>query len=490
MPVSPWTYKSAADLAAALSAGQVSAVELARDAIARIEACDSAINAVCVRDFEAGLEAAREADARLARGERAPLLGVPMTIKESFNLAGTPTTWGIPEAREFRPAEDALAVQRVKSAGGVILAKTNVPIGLADWQSYNEIYGVANNPYDLSRSPGGSSGGASAALAAGYGPVSLGSDIGGSLRVPAHFCGVFAHKPTLNLAAMRGHTPPGSAALPISVDLSVIGPMARTAEDLETLLDVIAGPDELEDGVGYKLALPGARHDKIRDFRVLVLDTHPLAPTEDCIVEAIRRLGEGLEKLGAKVARQTDLLPDLASASSVYMRVLSATFSARLPDSMYVQARARAAAQDPSDRSLRAERTRGAVMSYREWSADLGKRLGLRARWRALFKSFDAVICPVSLTPAFPHDHSPDQENRRVTINGKSFPYVDNLLWPAVATLPGLPATALPIGRSPDGLPIGAQIIGPWLEDRTPLQLARLIEREFGGFEPPPAFAG
>src|SRR5271156_6062409 len=195
MTPSHWTYASAAEMAVALVAKSVSSVELAEAAIARIEAVDAEINAVCVRDFDRALDAARAADARLADGQRGPLLGVPMTIKESFNLAGTPTTWGFPEAREFLPEEDALAVQRVKAAGAVILGKTNVPHALGDWQSYNEIYGVTKNPYDLGRSPGGSSGGSSAALAVGYGALSLGSDIAGSLRVPAHFCGVLAHKP-------------------------------------------------------------------------------------------------------------------------------------------------------------------------------------------------------------------------------------------------------------------------------------------------------
>ena len=187
---SQWTYASAAELAQALGASKVSAVELARDAIERIEFADAALNAICVKTYESALAQAADADARLARGERGPLLGVPMTIKESFNLTGAPTTWGFPEAREYRPTEDALIVSRVKAAGAVVLGKTNVPVGLDDGQSYNAIYGVTNNPYDPQRTPGGSSGGSAAALAAGFGPLSLGSDIGGSLRVPAHFCGI------------------------------------------------------------------------------------------------------------------------------------------------------------------------------------------------------------------------------------------------------------------------------------------------------------
>ena len=208
MAKSQWSFQTAASLSDALAARKVSAVELAKDAIARIERHDTKINAICVRDFERGLQAAREADAALARGERKPLLGLPLTVKESYNIAGLPTTWGIPQLKNFVANEDALAVTRVKEAGGVILGKTNVPLGLADWQSYNDIYGITRNPYDLGRTPGGSSGGSSAALAAGYGPLSLGSDIGGSLRVPAFHCGVYAHKPTFALAASRGHTPP------------------------------------------------------------------------------------------------------------------------------------------------------------------------------------------------------------------------------------------------------------------------------------------
>jgi amidase len=477
-------------MAEALDCKDVSAMELAEASIARIEACEPRLNAVCVRTFDAAREAAWQADARRARGESGPLLGVPMTIKESFNLAGTPTTWGIPEARDFKPAEDALAVKRVKAAGAVILAKTNVPHALGDWQSYNEIYGITHNPYDLSRSPGGSSGGSAAALAAGYGALSLGSDIGGSLRVPAHFCGIFAHKPTHDLAPPRGHAPPGVTPLPGSVDLAVIGPMARTAGDLETLLDAIAGPDELENGVAYRLALPPPRQNRLADFRVLVVDSHPLSPTEDSVASAIATLAAGLEKAGAKISRQNELLPDPVSSAKLYMRLLLATLAARWPAEAQGRLRAAAAKLDPSDTRLRAERLRGSCLSFSEWILDHSKRLGLRARWRALFAEFDAVVCPVTQAPAFPHDHSHDQEERRILINGEPHPYLDKLIWPGVATLPGLPATALPIGRSPEGLPIGAQIIGPWLEDRTPLRLARLIEREFGGFHPPRAFAG
>ena len=488
MAKSQWSFKTAVELSAALAAKKVSAVELAQDAIARIERHDGKINAICVRDFDRALEAARAADAARARGDNKPLLGIPLTVKESYNIAGLPTTWGFPEQKDYVPPADALAITRVKDAGGVILGKTNVPVSLADWQSYNDIYGVTNNPYDLGRTPGGSSGGSSAALAAGYGPLSLGSDIGGSLRVPAFHCGVYAHKPSYNLVAVRGHTPPPVPPIPVDRDLSVIGPMARGAADLSLLLDVMAGPDPLDMGVGYKLALPAARHGALKDFRVLVIDTDPVMPTDASIRGTIETLAANLEKAGAKIERSSPLLPDFADSTRLYMRRLMAFLTAFYPPELYATLQTSAAALRTDDNSLTAERMRGMVQSHRDWVQDDGARARLRAQWRKLFESFDAVICPIMPIPAYPHDHSPLQEMRRIKVDGKEYVYTDQLSWPGIATLPGLPSTAIPTGFAPDGLPIGVQILGPWLEDRTPLRLAELIEREFGGFVPPKMF--
>jgi amidase len=485
---SQWSFKTAVELSAALKAKQVSAVELAHDAIDRIERHDAKINAVCVRDFERGLEAARAADAALARGATRPLLGLPLTIKESYNIAGLPTTWGFPPQKDFRPAEDALSITRVKDAGGVILGKTNVPVGLGDWQSYNDIYGTTNNPFDLGRTPGGSSGGSSAALAAGYGPLSLGSDIGGSLRVPAFHCGVYAHKPSFNLVPARGHTPPPFPAIPIERDMSVLGPMARGAADLSLLLDVMAGPDPLDLGIAYSLALPPARHNDLKSFRVLVVEGHPLLPPDSDVRTAIERLAGNLAKVGVQVSHESPLLPDFVESSRLYMRRLLSFLGTFMLPEVIAGAKIAAAQLSPDDKSLPAERLRGMTQSHSGWVLDEGARARLRAQWHQLFKSFDAVICPIMPTPAYPHDHSLEQEKRRIAIDGKDYVYPDQLAWPGIATLPGLPATAIPLGLSPAGLPVGVQIVGPWLEDRTPLRLAELIEREFGGFVRPPMF--
>jgi amidase len=485
---SQWSFKTAVKLAAALKAKKVSAVELTQDAIGRIERHDGRINAICVRDFDRALEAARAADAARARGEHQPLLGLPLTVKESYNVAGLPTTWGMVPQKDFIAKEDALTVTRIKDAGGVIVGKTNVPLGLGDWQSYNEIYGTTHNPYDLARTPGGSSGGSSAALAAGYGPLSIGSDIGGSLRVPAFHCGVYAHKPTYGLLPSRGHTAPPAPPLPYERDLAVIGPMARGAADLSLLLDVMSGPDPLEAGIAYKLELPAARHTHLRDFRILVIDTDPVLPTDKAVRSTIDKLASHLDKAGAKVLRSSPLLPDFKASSRLYVRMLLSFLAASFPADVYAGAAAAAAALPADNISLGAELLRGIALSHRDWVAASVGRTRLRAQWRELFKSFDAVICPIMPTPAYPHDHSPDQAQRRVLIDGKAHAYTDQFAWPGIATLPGLPATAIPTGFAPDGLPVGVQIVGPWLEDRTPLKVAELIEQEFGGFVPPKMF--
>jgi amidase len=481
------SYGSAAELVDAMARGAVSAVELAEQAIGRIERYDASLNAVCVRDFERALEAARAADAARARGDARPLLGVPMTVKESFHVAGLPTTWGFPEFADFVPDADAVAVERVKAAGAVVLGKTNVPLALGDMQSYNAIYGTTRNPWDQERTPGGSSGGSAAALAAGYGALSIGSDIGGSLRNPAHYCGVYAHKPSLGLLASRGHTPPGLPVLPADNDLAVIGPMARTAADLALLLDVLAGPDELDTGVAYRLALPAARHTELADHRVLVLDAHPLLPSASSVRAAIGRFADRLTTAGAKVERESPLLPDQADAARLYMRMLMSFFGAQYPPEIYEQARADAARLDADDRSLAAERGRGLVLSHRDWIAADGRRALLRQQWRELFADFDVVVCPVMPTPAFPQDHGP-MGARRISIDGADLEYFDQLALAGVATLPGLPATAMPVGTSEGGLPIGVQAVGPMFGDRTTIWFAELAEREFGGFTPPPGF--
>jgi amidase len=452
-------WASAGELARALARRELSALEATDAAIGRIEARDGPINAVVVRDFDRAREAARAADAALARGERAPLLGVPMTVKESHNVAGLPTTWGFEHARGWVAPADSLGVARLKAAGAVILGKTNVPVSLADWQTVNPIYGRTNNPWNLERTPGGSSGGAAAALASGMVHLEFGSDIGGSIRAPAHFCGLYGHKPSYGLVPGRGHIPAGLDG--VDVPLGVIGPLARTAEDLAIALEAVAGPDEIE-GVGYRLDLPAPRHETVDGYRVLVLDQHPAAATSGEVRAGIGRLADELSRLGARVSRSSELLPDLAKAHELYGALLTMVMSRGGPP-------------------------RPQPPLAHDYMNLLDGQLAVRRQWRALFEAFDVVLAPIHGSAAFAHDDTPSAQ-RKLRIDGRDEPYFGQLAWPGVATFANLPATAIPMGRSGEGLPIGAQLIGPYLEDRTPLALAALLERELGGFVRPPGY--
>ncbi|SFR03453.1 amidase [Lentzea waywayandensis] len=477
-----WSFQSAEELLAALRAGAVTSVKLTDEAIARIERDDEVVNAICVPDFDRARTAAHRADQARASGEDRPLLGVPVTVKESYNVAGLPTTWGMPPHRDYVPAEDAVQVSRLKAAGAVVLGKTNVPLGLQDIQSFNEIYGTTSNPWDHGRTPGGSSGGSAAALASGFGALSIGSDIAGSLRTPAHFCGVYAHKPTLGLAAGRGMVAPSEPALPVDLDLAVVGPMARSARDLTLLLDVMAGPDPLTLGVAHRLALPPARHERLGDFRVLVLEDHPLIPTGSAVRAGVHRVAAALVDGGARVERHSPLLPDLTEAATLYTQLLVSGSVVRFP----VESHELSA----DDQSLDAVRLRAMVCSHSDWIEANNRREVHRHGWRQLFAEFDVVVCPITPTPAFPHDHDPNPLARRIDIDGVEHPYFDQLVWAGLATMPGLPATAVPAGRSPEGLPVGVQLIGPMFEDRTPLRLAELLEQRIGGFHAPERGAG
>jgi amidase len=483
-------FRTATELAAALRSRKVSAAELTEAAIAAIEAGDGALNAVVVRDFERARAAARAADAALAKGEGGALLGLPMTVKESFNVAGLPTTWGIPGTEKIPVTQDAVAVARLKAAGAVILGKTNVSTVLADWQSTNAVYGTSNNPWDAKRTPGGSSGGAAAALAAGFVALELGSDLGGSLRIPAHFCGIYAHKPTLNLLPRRGHSPPGVPALSVVPhhDLPVIGPMARSAADLMLALDVLAGPDDAE-AVAYRLDLPPPRHAALKDYRILIVDQHPQVPTDAAVRGAIEDLEARLERTGCRMARHSALMPSLELIASTYMRLVMAFMGGTMPEPDYLAAREQAAGipETAADRSSLSALSK--VASHRAWMQADFVRTGLSHQWRALFREWDIVLCPVTPAVAFPHDERPWEE-RTITVDGHAVRYGDQFLWPGVATLCGLPATAMPIGLSEGGMPIGVQAIGPYLEDRTPIHFARLVEQAFGGFKRPPAGQG
>ncbi|MGH1350724.1 MAG: amidase, partial [Methyloligellaceae bacterium] len=476
------------ELVSLLRERKVTSAELVEQAIARIEALDEKTNAVIVRDFDRAREAAKLADEAINKGDQRPLLGIPMTVKESYNVGGLPTTWRIEQAKDNIAAKDSVPVKRLKDAGAIILGKTNVSYLLIDWQSANPVYGVANNPWDQTRTPGGSSGGSAAALAAGFTPLELGSDIGGSLRMPASFCGVYSLKPTYNLVPSRGHTPPVEPVLSVGarVDFAVGGPLARSADDLDTALKILAAPDDMK-AKAYKLELPEPRHDNLKDFKVLVLDEHPLAPTDDAVKNKVNGLADKLTDAGCQISRQSELLPDLSLMGRTYLTMLMSFFSANLPDEVYARELERAKDLSDDDLSIEASMLRGSTLSHRDWVRTDRIRTGVVDKMNLFFREFDVILCPVSPSVAFPHDHS-HVPGRKLMVNGKEISYLHQSMWISIATLSGFPATTMPVGLNNDGMPIGAQVIGPYLEDRTTIRFASLVEKEFGGFIRPEGY--
>ena len=478
-------YRSAMDLAGLVRGGEISSVELTRHFIERIERLDGDINAVVVRTFERALEDAAAADAALARGEaNGPLHGLPLTIKESYVMADTPATWGIEAQRNNVADADGVVVSRFRAAGAHFLGKTNVPVDLGDIQSYNPIYGTTSNPWNLERTPGGSSGGSAAAMAAGFSALEAGSDIGGSIRTPAHFSGVFGHKPTWGIVPMSGHEVVPHVPDP---DLSVCGPLARDAADLAVALDVMAGPTERE-ATGWRLELPAAGFEKLADLRVAVWSNEDIAPVSAETAERVERVAAAFARLGATVSDTARPDFDIRKAHLVYQNLLTAVMSSGQPASRIEKIRERVATLDPADMSADAVAARASVMSHREWIRHDFRRERLRRAWDAFFRDWDVLVCPQFAVPAIPHDHRP-LADRTTIVDGEARPYMESVFWSGLVIASYLPSTCLPTGPSSDGLPIGVQIVGAPYRDHATIECARRIAQEIGGFVPPPALA-
>ena len=484
-------FTSATEMLAALRARRVSAVELLDLHVGRIERLNPALNAIVERDFEGARRDAEAADARRGRGDDAPLLGLPMTLKESINVRGLRTTVGMPSWKDFRSEHDAPVTARVKGAGAAVMAKTNVPPMLADWQSNNPVYGRTNNPWDLSRTPGGSTGGGAAALAAGLTPLEFGSDIGGSIRVPAAFCGVYGHRPSETAMPRSGQFPfppmPNAAVV-----MGVQGPLARSAEDLELALDVAAGPEIGED-IAWRLSIPPARRDRLAEFRVAILPSIDWLPLDAEIAAALDGLSSQLGRLGCRVkAAKPDALGDHREHYALYLTLLAAVTSARVPAE---QRRARVDVMRTRDDEWSRAAQRGIESGAPDYVAWGGQRERYRGAWRAFFGEWDVLLAPAFFVPAYPHWDKPWPDTpasiaRTLDVNGEPALEELGLVYPSVATLAGQPATAFPLGLTRGGLPIGLQAIGPYLEDRTPIRFAALVARELGGFTRPPGYDG
>jgi amidase len=478
-------FRSALELAAEIRAKRISARELLELYLKRVDRYNGKLNAIIATVTEAARARADAADAALARGEIwGPLHGVPLTVKESYDVAGLPTTWGAPEFRDSIASKNALLVDRLIAAGAVLFGKTNVPLGLADWQSYNDIYGTTSNPWDLSRTPGGSSGGSAAALAAGLTGIDAGSDIGSSLRNPAHYCGIYAHKPSWGVVSPRGHALAGRVAY---TDISVVGPMARSAGDLETALSAIAGPDDV-DGQGWRVELPRPRQEQLGDFRVAVLLSVPHAEVDRAVQDGVQSVADTLAKAGAKVSDAARPALDTLEVDRLFRRLLGAAMSGRTPDDIFHRHLEKAATLAPDDMSATAQGLRAATLHHRDWLVANEARHKMRLKWAEFFRDWDVLLCPPVTTTAFPHNHEGDPFSRSITVNGKQRPIADQLFWAGYSGLFYLPSTVAPATFTEGGLPSGVQIIGAQYADFTCLRLARLLEREHRAFVPPPGY--
>lgn len=431
--------------AAAVREGTMSVAEAVDAAIVRIGRLDSSIDALAVPNFEAAYAEAKALDARGPR-EGMPLFGVPMTIKESFDVAGLPTTFGHPEYRDKPAPRDALLVRRLKAAGAIIIGKTNVPVELTDWQSFNPVYGRTNNPHNPDRSPGGSSGGSAAAVASGMVPCDYGTDIGGSVRVPAHFCGVWGHKTTWGLVPKHGHDHPAMSRAESFIaaadgPLSIAGPLARNPQDLGVLVEVGA-------------EVPLRRRAKpLGECRLLAITTLPDAPVDASVMEPTEAALETLARAGVQIDRASDLLPDQARHYRSYLKMMNIVMSGGAPA------------------------PNGTIASARDWFKLLNAQAACMAEWEALFAEYDFVLAPPAPVLAVPHS---DKAVFRGTlsISGHDEPGSCGLVWSGMATFPGLPATVLPIGSGTylgAELPCGMQVIGPRWSDLDCIAAAEAI---------------
>ena len=466
---------------AALGSKRISASELLEAARQRWQAVNGEVNAVVATDWDRARDRARAIDDHRAKGDTlGPLAGLPMTVKDSLDAEGMPASSGLDVFRHGN-RHDAVAVAHARQAGAIIWGKTNTPVLTGDWQTFNALYGQTNNPWDLERTPGGSSGGSAAALATRMTALEIGSDIGGSLRVPASFCGVYSHKPTWGLVSQVGHVPPRPGHV-AERDLNVVGPMARSARDLRLLLSVLEAGAVSSKGHA-PVELKGLRVGLWLDEPAFVLDPEVRAVIEGFAADLAR---EGAEIVPVRAPVDAQVLLE------TYTTLLTGVLAEDMPPGrMRRMERLRGAAKLARSLGAGRESWAGQVLRYtithREWLAADEARAKLVAQARPLFGRMDVMMAPIAPVAAFPHDHRPFQNRRLELSDGTKAPYGAMLRWIALATACGLPATAIPAGQTPDGLPVGVQLIGPRGGDSRTLAAAEAIEARLGGFVAPPA---
>jgi len=489
-----FAFQSAVNLVKVIHDKKISSSELLELYIKRYERFNPSINAIVETDFETARARARHADEALANNETwGPLHGLPMTIKDYINVTGFHTTYGSPIFKEYLPKSNSDVVQPLVDAGAIIFGKTNLPLWATGSQSGNDVYGRTNNPWDLTRTPGGSSGGAAAAIAAGLTGLEIGSDMAGSIRLPADFCGIYGHKPTYGIVPIHGQQPPREINLidyAPEQDLTVTGPLARSAADLDLVMDLVVRPPVFQHEA-IEISLPAPRKKVLKDYRIGVWIEDPQYSPDIEIGDCLEKFVSGLSKKGAKIEEKKPDI-DLKRTVEVFTELMQLASVVYMPGDTFDPLLKKSKELDEKDQSIDAWYTRVLTKTHREWQLLNWERLMIRQKWADFFKEYDVLLCPTTRIAAFPHDHTMTLETtQRITtkLNDQYISHADLILpWALLASASYLPATVAPIGLTSDGLPVGVQIIGPYLEDRTTIHFAQLIEQNFYGFKPPPGF--
>jgi len=477
----------------AIKTGFISSRELTKHVFARIKKHNEKINAFVTLNEEQALKRARKADVDLAAGKNwGPLHGLPILIKDQFLTAGLRTTCGFPELVDYVPKENAIAVDRLLAAGAIIMGKTNTPIGASDIQTYNKVAGTTNNPWDVTKTSGGSTGGGAAALAAGLGFLELGADLAGSIRTPSNFCGVCGHKSSLNLVSFQGAIPPLPSSIPSSInlaelnDLAAVGPLARSARDLKLELEIIAGPPP-DEAKAFRWSLPKPRKAKLKEYKIGYVTDDPFCSVNPEIAAIMSNTVQSLRKEGVKVIEGWPKGIAPAEVFDIYFKLMAAFVSQSPAFTDAVISMLKLLFETPSGNTQR-NFVEGLTISHRDWHKLSVLRLASRLAWQEYFREYDAFLMPANCVPAFAHNHNRNMWGRIIEAGDGPRYYAETFKWISIATLAGCPVTVIPVGQTKANLPVGIQIMGPYMEDGTSLDLAIKMEDALGGFTPPPGY--
>lgn len=458
-------FWSAIEQAKGIREGEFTSRALLELFVTRIHAINPALNAIVTLDLASARLAADAADAKVAAGAPlGPLHGVPITVKDALQTAGLRSTGGATELHNNVPDQDAPVVQAVKEAGAIVFGKTNLPRWSGDIQSYNDMFGTTVNPWHADRVPGGSSGGAAAAVAAGLTAFEIGTDIGGSIRFPAAFCGIYGHKPSFGVVPSTGYIDHESGGT-TEADVNVIGPLARSADDLELLLDLMLRKQ------GPLVASLNPPPEDVRSLKVAAWLDDPFCPVDSKVRSVLDNAVSNLEAAGMTVDRSArpDIDPGEACAIGLWL-VTSAILQSMPAQTL----------EDMGDASAAPQTT------HREWLDNHARREAIRSKWADFFGNYDAIIMPISPVPPFPHDQAGNFGTRTLMSDGKERPYADLVRWTILTGMAYLPSTTPPIGFDCDGLPVSFQVVGPYGGDYTTIRLAKMIAEYNGGYQRPP----